>query len=212
MNYKTSIIIVFIQLTSLICIGQEYPLKRFYTYGKTPFEIVCLGIPEFEKKEGKIQYQKIFEIQGDKKQLHGIALKYIGEFYKSAKSVIDVNDSESGLIIVKGTLVRPYTRYYRKTDMMNMTLETNHNLLFEIKDNRIRVTIDNLVIRINNSQLTDFEELVEVYESKDGINGNEEDFRVKANLGLPINAVDSDLTAFLNGISTYFEKQIKDDW
>ena len=96
--------------------------------------------------------------------------------------------------------------------MMNMTLETNHNLLFEIKDNRIRVTIDNLVIRVNNSQLTDFEEFVETYESKDGINGNEEDFRVKANMGLPINAVDSDLTAFLNGISTYFEKQIKDDW
>lgn len=209
---RSVFILILIQITSTNSFGQEYPLKRTYIYGKTPFEIICLGIPDFDFNNGKVRYQRIFEIEGDKKILHGIALKYIGEFYKSAKSVIDVNDPQNGLIIVKGTLSRSYLKYYRKTEMKRMSLETNHNLLFEIKDNRIRITIDNLLIRIDNSQLGAFEEFINAYNSRNGIDGNEEDFRFKANMGLPIDVIDKDLTSFLNGITTYFRREIEDDW
>jgi hypothetical protein len=212
MKIKYVALLFVIQMVSSLCHGQDSPLRRIYDYGKTPFEIVCPTIPDFENGTSEIKYQKVFEIKGTQKALHGTALKYIGEFYKSAKSVIDINDSENGLILVKGTFVRQYSRYYRKAQMMSMTLETDHNLMFEIKDNRIRITIDNLKIKINNSLPGDFEDFITAYNSKDGVNGNEEDFRFKANMGVPINLVDNDVNAFMNGINDYFEKEAKDDW
>jgi hypothetical protein len=212
MKLKIAAIFLGLLFVSDFCIGQDFPISRFYTYGNTPFEIICQGIPEFESGKSEIKYQRVFEIEGQKNKLHGIALKYIGDFYKSAKSVIDVNDSENGLIIVKGTFVNSYSRYYRKTQMMNMSLETDHSLMFEIKDNRIRITIDNLKIRVNGSSISDFEEFIKAYESKDGLNGNEEDFRFKANMGIPINLIHNDVTSFMDGIKNYFEKASKDDW
>jgi len=212
MGLKFTLISFILLFNFYFLYSQEYPISRFYTYGKTPFEIVCLGMPDIPKEEGEIIYQRVFEIDSDKKNLHGIALKYIGESYKSAKSVIDINDSESGLILVKGTFIRPYSRYYRKTSMMDMIAETSHNLKFEIKDNRIRVSIYNLSTKINDSNPSDFKEFITAYNSKDGLSEEEEDFRFKANIGLVLNIIHNDVIAFMEGINVYFEKELKDDW
>ncbi|MBY5951606.1 DUF4468 domain-containing protein [Algoriphagus marincola] len=181
-------------------------------HGKNPYEVVCYLLPEFPINQGEVEYQEIFEFEANKENLHGVALKYIGEAYKSAKNVIDVNDPISGLIIVKGVFIRPYQKYWTKSNTTQTQAEIHHQLTFEIKDNRVRVTLNGMRISYPGTSASSLNEFIAEFEKRSIETDNEKEFKEKANLSIAINYVDSSMKAFLEGINSFFLKELEDDW
>ncbi|MBK9299108.1 MAG: DUF4468 domain-containing protein [Bacteroidetes bacterium] len=74
-----------------------------------------------------------------KDALHSLVIEWIALNYKSANDVIQLNDKENGTIIAKGVYVNVIF-----APVLALGYEVGHTLTIKIKDNKIKVTIDNL--------------------------------------------------------------------
>ena len=120
-NLKVIFTIFIVILTLSYCVGQEYELE----------EKAVTGIFEIPKK--------------NKSELFTLINKWISINYNSAKNVIQMNDKESGTIIIKGInevvykntmkTIYPNNRYMQDYS----TTKFNHLIEINIKDNRYRV-------------------------------------------------------------------------
>ncbi|MFD2587051.1 DUF4468 domain-containing protein [Croceitalea marina] len=120
---KTNLIfgIILVLMTSLNCNAQEY-----------------------EQEEKTIS--GIFDIEGKSKtEIFASINKWIALNYNSAQNVVQLNDKESGNIIVKGINEAVYKNVmkelYPKNKYMQefSTVEFNHTMEINIKDNKFRI-------------------------------------------------------------------------
>lgn len=99
---------------------------------------------EFEMKEKTIS--GIFDIEGKSKtEIFASINKWIALNYNSAQNVVQLNDKESGNIIVKGINEAVYKNVmkelYPKNKYMQefSTVEFNHTMEINVKDNKFRI-------------------------------------------------------------------------
>lgn len=204
------LIIVFLIL-SINGICQE-SVSKFFKQGNNPYEVICYHLPEFPLNQNEVEYQEVFEFDSNKDKLHGIALKYVGEAYKSAKNVIDVNNPTSGLIIVKGVFIRPYEKYWTRNQKIFTQAEIHHQLTFEVKDEKIRVTLNGINISYPGTSQSPLKDFIEEFNRRPFETDDEKTFKEKANVSIAINYVDSSMKQFIDGINSYFLTELKDDW
>lgn len=185
-----------------------------------------LELPELPYQNGEVTYQEVFSFSGaDQAALYGIALRYVSEYYKSAKSVLDVTDPATGLVVVKGNFSIVSDIYYRffGTIKSETQKRTGHSLKIECRDERIRVTISNLRI-INeaildgtlNTSETPIENLIADYvryeEYYQGQKPNKNDKYEQVNRSILIDELDLKSIQFLNGLEPYFLKVLAEEW
>lgn len=92
----------------------------------------CATYPQLPKE--KLTIQKIIESSKNKDLLFQDSIDWITQSFKSAKEVIEYQDSDTGKIIGKGIIPVEY----RKGTPVN----TNFRFVLEIKDQRVRFTVD----------------------------------------------------------------------
>lgn len=120
-------------------------MKKKYI-GYTLFFLIIFSFQSYsqEYEIGEKKVVAIFEIEGkNKSQLFSIINKWISINYNSAKNVIQMNDKESGTIIVKGinkvsyktSLTFENPSFFPKTFFLSF----RHLIEINIKDNRFRV-------------------------------------------------------------------------
>ncbi|MDO8965115.1 hypothetical protein [Algoriphagus sp.] len=189
-------------------------------------EIYPLDIPEFEVNSGEIIYREIFEFQADQKKLHSIGLKTISELYRSSKSVIDLNDLENGILVVKGNLPLQANGYYVPMGNylpLKVTYTLEHVLMIESKDSRIRVTLDKfkfISAVTSDGQITTFnqpnnldEQYIKNY--KNLILNEKAKKRENANfynMSVILNELNQISLILLDQIQENYTKNLKDDW
>jgi len=99
-----------------------------------------------EYKLGEKTITGVFEVKGKTKaEIFSLINKWVSVNYKSAKNVLQMNDLESGTIIIKGinetvykNLLKemwPRAKYLKKYSK----IEFNHLIEINIKDNRFRI-------------------------------------------------------------------------
>ena len=121
-NNKLTVIILMFTLATYHCNGQEYELT----------EKSATGIFEINEKS--------------KSELFTLITKWVTINYNSAKNVIQMNDKESGTIIIKGInevvykntskVIYPNNKYIQD----HLTTKFNHLIQIDIKDNRYRIS------------------------------------------------------------------------
>lgn len=83
---------------------------------------------------------KIDSLKNNRAELYSITKQYIAETWKSAQNVIQNDDKENGIILVKGNISESM-KY-----MMNIhEFVFNYNVKFMIKDNKCRLVVDNVI-------------------------------------------------------------------
>jgi hypothetical protein len=182
-----------------------------------------MPLPDFPYVDGDIMYQRVYEFDSDQATLYGIALKYVSDYYRSAKAAIDVTDPATGLIIVKGSFKYASDFYYQffgtNKDVLYYT--TGHTLKLEVKEKKIRISINNLAtVELSGTssgsgvpfEITVYELIEEyrMYAQQKKLKKSEKmEFLNKSEL---LSDMDSYARSFLLGLSPYFEKQLGDDW
>jgi len=180
-------------------------------------------MPNFAITDGRVIYRNVLEFEASQSLLHSTALRYASEYYKSAKSVIDVNDSENGLLIIKGTFEFIFDGYISPLGTftpISLPYTVNHVLTIESKNNRIRYTIDKFTIKSNLvSELiavnpTDpIEDYIFAYNEFEKINKpKKRDTANQYNRSILLNKIDLITRSFELEIEPFFYKFLKDDW
>lgn len=109
-------------------------LKSSFAFCQTE-ELYQRDLPLNEN--GIIELTSVFDApEKSKNDLYILLKSWIAEKYVSANKVIQVDDKEAGLIIVKGI--------FQYDDWI--TYSQHHMLKFQIKDNKFRVTLTNIVL------------------------------------------------------------------
>jgi hypothetical protein len=189
-------------------------------------DLAPLEIPKFEIESNEIFFREIMEFQGTQKKLHSIGLKAISEIYRSSKSVIDLNDVENGILIVKGNLPLTIDGAYfimGSIKPLQISYVVEHTLAIESRENRIRVTIDKF--KFISGASSDGESLTfnppnnldkGYLDTFIGLSNSENlKKREKANaynMSLILNELDRRVTGILDQIKDSYQKNLKDDW
>lgn len=189
-------------------------------------EIFPLEIPEFEVNSGEIIYRDIFEYQSPQKKLHSIGLKAISELYRSSKSVIDLNDLENGVMIVKGNLPLEINGYYVPLGSftpIKITYTLEHVLMIESKDDRIRVSLDKFkfisgvssdgqTMTFNPPNNLDEQYLLSYKNLILNKNSKKREQASIYNMSLVLNELNKISLGILDQIQGIYTRNLKDDW
>ena len=94
--------------------------------------------------------EKIDSVSKTKSQIYSDTKMFIAEFWKSAQNVIQNDDKEAGMILLKGTTKQSVT--YALT-----TLEFwySYNVKFLMKDNKYKIAVDEIKYQSGPSLLWD---------------------------------------------------------
>jgi len=84
-------------------------------------------------------WEKTDSIPKTKSQIYSDTKIFIAKTWKSAQNVIQNDDKESGNIIVKGSSIQKVNQY-----MNVFTYVYNYTVMFKMKDNKIKIIIDNV--------------------------------------------------------------------
>lgn len=183
-------------------------------------------LPDFPIVNGTVVYQRVFEFEGaSQEQLYGVALRYVSEYYRSAKSVIDVTDPVSGLVVVKGNFSVVSDVYYSLfgTQKTQQVKRTAHTLKIESRPGRIRVTIDNLEV-INESDpalgVTYSEvpimSLIQEYEAYERTYADQKPKKntklQQVNRSILLDELDLNAYRFMEDLRPFFDKELGEDW
>lgn len=87
----------------------------------------------------QLRFEKVDSVSKDKNQIYSDTKMFIAKTWRSSKDVIQNDDKEAGVIIVKGiSLMKSYF-------MMNYYYyDYRYMVTFRFKDNKFKVTIDNI--------------------------------------------------------------------
>lgn len=121
------------------------------------FSITSFG-QEYEIEERTVT--GIFEVKGkSKSELFSELNKWVSINYKASEHVIQMNDKESGILIIKGTKEVQYENawksLYKKSEIIQKysTLKISHLIEMNVKDDKFRIIY----------KLTDIEDLYNVF-------------------------------------------------
>lgn len=84
-------------------------------------------------------WDKIDSIPKTKDQLYSDSKMFIAEVWKSAQAVIQNDDKENGVILIKGSTKFNYPMFMRSID-----LYFNYKIIFMMKNNKIRVILNDV--------------------------------------------------------------------
>jgi len=218
---KKILAILFVVLSSTSAFAQdvkyEYEHKvafqRTFQSGKAGFEMKCLALPEMPLEEGDLKYQQVFDIEGSQKDLHSAAVRFIAETYKSSKAVIDLNDSETGILVAQGFLNEVVELYMSKKSTQLIPHQLYHKLSIETKDNKVRVSITE-IRRVIPAYSIDQKlgPLIQEYSAIDGENSVEPDFRRKANQGNILVSVHGSIRSLMANVPSFIKSNLEQNW
>ena len=117
------IILILFSILPLISFAQTTAIS---TKNNNPFELPV------DSTTGKITFIKIIEVNNkNKSEIYTIIKSWITENYKSPKDVINIDDKESGIILLKS-----FHQNIQTISNSNITLKTNYHysLKFNMKD------------------------------------------------------------------------------
>lgn len=221
MHIRLTFLLVFFFTAIQIAAAQD---DNLYPSGRSRDQIPApLPLPDFPYVDNDILYQQVFEFDSDQTTLYGIALKYVSDYYKSAKAVIDVTDPATGLIIVKGNFKYASEFYYQffGTNKDVTVYTTGHTLKLEVKDNKIRVSINNLIILKEHMEAnlvgaylgSSVSELIDLYTDYERINKPKRREKLQqVNRSELLNELHMYALGFILELSPYFDKQLNDEW
>jgi hypothetical protein len=106
-------------------------------------------------ENGIVTYEEVVEQSGTKDQLYTKAKLWIADNFKSAKNVIQTDDKEEGLIVIKALFNYSYQHYFTSTKKKRKEVETqtldypeNRNANFTmkifLKDNKYKFLITDI--------------------------------------------------------------------
>ena len=127
------IIFILFSLLPLISFAQTSVVS---TNDNNPFEL------PLDSTKGKITFVKIVEVTNkNKSEIYTIIKNWITENYNSPKDVINIDDKESGIILLKSFFLNTQT-----IANTNITLKDNYyfSLKINIKDSKYKITISDL--------------------------------------------------------------------
>lgn len=101
---------------------------------------------ELEILDGDYTYTKVIEINKPKKEIYSVLKKWLNNATSKSKYVIDQDDPEIGIISFNERLPEMRYTYIQST---HITYKVN----LEIKDNKIRYRINNIIFENNLSGL-----------------------------------------------------------
>lgn len=111
-------------------------------------------IPEIPIIEGERGYREIITLQDSTKNLYQDLQLFLTNKYASAKDVIDLSldmsDQSTGIIVAKGKFQVPTLGYnvQGKKYFKNVTnYLVDHQITFEIKENRVRATLNSFLVQ-----------------------------------------------------------------
>ena len=82
------------------------------------------------------KFEKIVPVSGkSKNEIYSLTKMFIAEYWKSAQNVMQNDDKEAGMILVKGTL---------ETKVKTSVFTYSHTVKFYIKDEKYRIIVDNV--------------------------------------------------------------------
>lgn len=119
-------------------------------------------IPEIPIVEGERGYREIFIIQDSSKNLYQDLQLFLSNKYNSAKDVIDLSldmsDQSTGIIVAKGKFqiaTNSYSVIGKKYYKSITSYMVDHQITFEIKENRVRATLNSFLVQEPSLDYTD---------------------------------------------------------
>jgi hypothetical protein len=113
-----------------------------YNYYLNPVEVVVGSLPV--KTDGKYKYTEVVKLDStlSKNELYNRAKFLITDMYKSAKDVIQLDDKENGIILVKGL----FEQYWQSSALGGNNVRVYHKLTLYLKDGRYKYEISDFVV------------------------------------------------------------------
>ena len=178
-------------------------LKLFIT-------IVSLICNAYVHAQDVFTFEKIDSTGKNKKELYSLTKLFISETWKSTKDVIQLDDSENGIVLIKGSSFKEY-RFWG-ADYIYIY---SYTITFRIRDNKFKVNIDKVNCESARLATGRTVTLIQPFEGD-----NCPETGTFKNPGLPcknaiimMNDLKNELTGILKSYSDYLEKEsIKDDW
>ena len=102
--------------------------------------LFILGNIGLSYSQTNFQWEKIDSVNKSKAQIYSDTKMFIAEVWKSANSVIQNDDKESGLILVKGSTIK--TCFYM---LNNHDLTYSYTIKFSMKDKKYRIQICDVI-------------------------------------------------------------------
>lgn len=112
--------------------------QLFSAISKT-FLVILLINFESTFAQGDYKLEKVDSISKSKSQIYSETKQFIAEFWNSAKDVIQNDDKEEGLILVKGM-----TKTTIGSGLSSLEFWYRYNVKFLMKDNKYKIVVENI--------------------------------------------------------------------
>lgn len=106
---------------------------------KTLLFVVSLLITTVVSGQANFKWEITDSIPKTKNEIYSLTKMFIAETWKSAQAVIQNDDKESGLILIKGSTIEGEEYWGTKYIYVY-----NYTVTFRMKDNRYKMTLDNV--------------------------------------------------------------------
>jgi hypothetical protein len=103
------------------------------------FTAVSMFIMTISFAQDNFKWDKIDSIAKNKNEIYSLTKMFIGETWKSAQDVIQNDDKEGGMILVKGLSIQ--SLYYQMNDHK---WTFSYTVKFLFKDNKYRIVIEDV--------------------------------------------------------------------
>ncbi len=104
---------------------------------KAILTIICTLILSTIYAQENFTWSEIGTVQKSKSQIYSDTKMFIAKYWKSAQDVIQNDDKEMGIILIKGSSIKKV-----KYSMNDFTYVYYYNVTFRMKENRYKITID----------------------------------------------------------------------
>ena len=89
--------------------------------------------------QANFKWEKVDSTLKTKNQIYSDTKMFIAETWKSAKDVIQNDDKETGLILIKGVTIESVSLF-----MATYKYVYNYTITFKMKDNKYKIILDNV--------------------------------------------------------------------
>ena len=102
--------------------------------------LILLIFTKINYAQQNFKWEKIDSIGINKNEIYSLTKMFISETWTSAKTVIDNDDKENGIILLKALSLQN-----TKFMFNNYIYEYSYKITFRIKENKFKITLDNVI-------------------------------------------------------------------
>ena len=95
------------------------------------------------EETGKYEYQEVVDVEGTQAEIYSRARVWVADRYVSARSVIELEDEASGVLVIKGLFGEVFVR---------------HTVRIEAREGRYRCTISGFVLEVGSQPFEGFQD------------------------------------------------------